>query len=119
MPKSKAMTYMELMRQSEALRAQAEQMRQKEKPEVVARIREAIAHYGIAAADLGLVGVGSQKKTSIGAPSRKSAKASKPKRLASSRFKDDAGHSWSGFGRRPKWLLDALAAGATLDSLKA
>ena len=31
----------------------------------------------------------------------------------------DAGQTWSGRGRQPKWVADALAAGKTLDQLRA
>jgi len=37
----------------------------------------------------------------------------------SARYRDDAGHSWSGLGPRPRWLLEALATGKTLEDLKA
>lgn len=38
------------------------------------------------------------------------------KRKATS-YRDDAGNSWSGFGPKPGWLKDALAAGKTLEDL--
>jgi len=31
---------------------------------------------------------------------------------------DDASQTWSGRGRQPKWVADALAGGRTLDQLK-
>ena len=31
---------------------------------------------------------------------------------------DDASQTWSGRGRQPKWVADALADGGTLDQLK-
>jgi DNA-binding protein H-NS len=33
------------------------------------------------------------------------------KRAAAPRYRDEAGHSWSGKGRRPGWFLEALATG--------
>jgi DNA-binding protein H-NS len=50
-------------------------------------------------------------------PSR--AKSSPKKRVSKASYKDDAGHSWSGFGPRPQWLKDALASGRTLEELAA
>lgn len=35
------------------------------------------------------------------------------------KYKDDAGNTWTGFGPKPRWLTDALAAGKALDDLKA
>jgi DNA-binding protein H-NS len=34
------------------------------------------------------------------------------------KFKDDAGNAWSGFGPKPRWLTEALAAGKTIEELK-
>jgi len=47
------------------------------------------------------------------------AKSSPKKRVSKASYKDDAGHSWSGFGPRPKWLKDALESGRTLEQLAA
>jgi DNA-binding protein H-NS len=41
-----------------------------------------------------------------------------PKRTAK-RYSDGAGNSWSGFGPKPRWLKEALAAGGTLDQYAA
>lgn len=49
------------------------------------------------------------------------AKAKKQKPVASKRtatqYSDGAGNSWSGFGPKPGWLKDALAAGRTREDL--
>ena len=49
------------------------------------------------------------------------AKARKQKPVASKRkatqYSDGAGNSWSGFGPKPGWLKDALAAGKKLEEL--
>ena len=37
---------------------------------------------------------------------------------APAQFKDEAGNTWSGRGRRPEWLKDALRSGKTLDDLR-
>lgn len=34
------------------------------------------------------------------------------------KFSDGKGNSWSGRGRQPVWLRDALAAGASIDSFR-
>ncbi|VTU19345.1 DNA binding protein, nucleoid-associated [Variovorax sp. PBL-H6] len=46
---------------------------------------------------------------------RKAAK----KRKAKIAYKDDAGHTWSGMGPKPRWLKEALDAGKTLDQMMA
>lgn len=43
-------------------------------------------------------------------PKRKSKASTK---RAAQQYRDDTGNTWSGFGPRPRWLKDALAAGAS------
>lgn len=33
-------------------------------------------------------------------------------------YRDSVGHTWSGNGRRPAWLIEALAQGASLDDFR-
>lgn len=108
-----AKTYEQLQRQIEALQAEAAKIRRKELDEVIGRIREAIAFYGITAADLGL-------EVSPPAGKRRSASGAKAVRKATAgvAFKDDQGRSWGGRGKRPQWLRDALAAGHSLDEFR-
>ncbi len=49
--------------------------------------------------------------------SKPSADSAKPaaKRKAKASYKDENGNTWSGMGPKPRWLKDALAAGASLD----
>jgi DNA-binding protein H-NS len=102
-----AKTYAQLTQEIEALKAQAEAVRQKEKAGVAARIREAIAIYGMTAEELGLAGRSSA--SSVASPT-----AAMP--TATARFRDDEGHSWSGRGPKPGWLKAGLAAGRSLES---
>ena len=102
------------------LQAQAEALRGKEVAGVVDRILEAIAHYGLTAADLGLTGA--QLKT----PRGTGAVATKPKSKAAAKtppraikFTDGQGKSWSGVGKRPNWFKDAIAAGKKPEDLLA
>lgn len=94
-------------------------MKKRELPDVVAKIKDAIAHYGLTAADLGLAS-GSVRSAPKSAP--KSARGGAAKRKSSVggvKFRDGAGNSWSGRGPRPKWFKEALAAGASLESMQA
>ncbi len=120
MPKTKStnVTSAELFKQSDALRRQAEELKRKEIPEVVARIKEAIAHYGLTAQDLGLAAKAAKKSTEseVKEPSLKKSKTENPQSI---KYRDEAGHAWSGRGPKPKWFKDALAAGATEQSLTA
>ena len=107
-----------------ALQAQAEALRKKEMAGVIAKVKDAIAHYGLTAADLGFgkaaVKVGKSAAAVVGRPAgkgRKSAPAKKPAKAV--KFKDDHGHTWGGIGKRPDWFKAALAAGKTPEDLLA
>lgn len=120
MPKATTHTSAELMKRSEELMKQAEALKLKEAPEVLARIKDAIAHYSFTAEDLGLA---SKKAPKEGAPAKpvkavRKGPTKKPKGASIPKYRDEGGHSWTGFGPKPKWLKDALAAGATEASLK-
>lgn len=112
-------TSTELIKRSEALREQAERLKRKEIPEVVARIKDAISHYGLTAQDLGLPGSASAGRAAKKAVKEPVAKKRAAKRSASVKYRDQNGHAWSGFGPKPKWLKDALASGVSEESLRA
>jgi DNA-binding protein H-NS len=65
----------------------------------LAQAREALAALGVSPAEL--------------VPARVSRKA-RPRSAPPVRYRDDKGHTWTGRGKQPVWLRDALAAGATL-----
>lgn len=94
------------------LQSEMEKARQAEKAEVVAKIKVAVEHYGITAADI---------FSATGKSGRKAKAGVKPKAKVAApvKFKDDAGNTWSGHGRKPKWLADLIAAGKTEDELRA
>lgn len=114
MPKS----LKQVLDQIAKLEKEAATLRSKEVGGVVARIREAIAHYGLTPEEL----FGASPKKRAGAKGagksagRKPA-AKQPKTLRAAKYKDEAGNSWSGMGKRPNWFKDALAAGKTADDL--
>ena len=91
-------TYLELKQRAEKLRAEAEQMRQKEIDGVIAEIRQKMKDHGLTARDIGGVG-------------RKRAGAK-----AAVKYRGPNGETWSGGrGRKPKWVTDALAKGKKLE----
>ncbi len=134
-----AKTYAQIQAQILKLQQEADALKAKEVAGVVARIQGAIAHYGLTAQDLfGNPGAAAKpmaaaKRTKSvktiqiaktdrpGKPAKtvkatKAAKAAKPP--APAKFRDDAGHQWSGIGKRPNWFKAALAAGKTADALR-
>lgn len=110
-----AKTYADIQKEITALQKAAETLRQKEIAGVIDRIKVAISTYNLSAADLGLGG-----KSAVAAPKRaKKAAPAKRKAPSVARFRDEAGNSWSGRGRRPGWYIAALAAGKKPEELSA
>lgn len=95
-------SYADLLRQIETLKGQAETARRREMAGVIARIKEAISAYGLTVTDL------------FGTSSAKQPGAYGTKRVAAKVYSDGQGHEWRGMGKRPRWLVDALAAGRDL-----
>lgn len=106
-----------------ALQAKAEAIRKQEVGEVVAKIKDAIEHYGLTAADLGLSAAAPKAAKALQAskPGRKpgrpagSKTAGKPVRAA--KYTDGQGRTWGGIGKRPDWFKAALAAGKSPEEL--
>jgi len=110
-----------------ALQARAEAIRRQEVGDVVAKIKDAIAHYGLTAADLGLASATPKTAKALKAsmavkPGRKpgpkaAGAARKPKTARVAKFTDGQGRTWSGIGKRPDWFKAALASGKTPEEL--
>lgn len=114
-----AKTLIQIHKQIATLQKQADSLKAKDFNGVVARIREAVAYYGITAADLfgaGSPGPGkSAKKTRAARGTAK--KTGKRKSPLPPKFRDEAGNHWSGHGKRPNWYKAALAAGKTPEDM--
>ena len=111
-------TYLQVLKQIESLKATAEKLRRNEIEGVVSRIRDAISHYGLNAADLGLAGGAVGAKAPRAKPGPKPGRRKKFGRPASKvapKFRDEKGNTWAGRGKRPIWLRDALLSGRKLE----
>ena len=95
-------TYLELKQQAAQLLQQAEQLRQQEISKAVADIKAKMAEYGISIADLqGGRQASAKPRTAAAAPAK---------------YRGPNGETWSGGrGRKPKWVMDALAAGKKIE----
>ena len=100
-------SYRQIQKQIEALQRKAEKLRRQEMEGVITRIKVAIAHYGLTAEQLGLGSATTGGKAK--------AKAAKAGAARSAKYSDGQGNTWSGMGKRPYWLRDALDAGRTLE----
>jgi DNA-binding protein H-NS len=117
----------QLTEQMHRLQQQIEAAKAKEVAGVIARIKEAIEHYDLTPQQL-FSHLGTHKTKAISSaakksPARKRRVAEKAdKTTAQSRtaglklpakFSDGAGNSWTGRGRMPRWLTEAMASGQT------
>jgi DNA-binding protein H-NS len=113
-----AKSYEQILRQIESLKAEADKLRRKETGEVVSRIRQAIDHYGLTAADLGLGAPARGRRAAAAAPAaRKPAakKAAAKKYVVAPKYRDDKGNTWSGRGLQPIWLREQIKGGKKLE----
>jgi DNA-binding protein H-NS len=121
-------SYSEIVSQIEELKKEAEKLRKAEYSSVLKAIKRQIIEYGISAHELGLVSpvpsgkrVGKvlvSKKSKRGSNRRLGARDSHP--LAGSkiapRYRDENGNTWTGRGKQPNWIREALASGRRLES---
>ncbi len=105
MPRSSSLKQIE--QEIAALQREAAKILETEKAGVIGRIKEAIDHYGLTEEDLGFGAATKGRRRGAPKVAKKGSAGSK------SKFRDDAGHTWSGHGRRPRWYLEALANGKT------
>lgn len=93
-------SYKELQEQIKNLTRQAEEARRREVAEGVTEIKKIMSERGITLEDLGCK------------QSRRAAAADK-----TARYRDPAtGATWTGNGRKPQWIKNALSEGKSLES---
>ncbi len=100
------------------LQKEAEAIRTQELGEVIARIKTAIEHYQLTAADLGLASRSASPRPGTGArPGTAKGRGKSGRKIGVIKYRDDAGHAWTGVGKRPRWYLEALASGKKPEDL--
>ena len=125
-------TFIQLQAQIEKLQKEAASLRKREMAETVANIKKAIAAFGLTAEDLGLGSRAGSARARKGAkkhPGRpappagtRSAAAKKEGALGADKrsvvapkYRDPiTGATWTGRGKQPKWLSQALVDGKNL-----
>lgn len=92
-----------LLQQAEELRNRAYELREKEKPEAIARIKVEIAKYELSAEDLGFT-IASSGKPSKAAASAKSTTGT----VGKPQYRHpESGQTWTGRGQPPSWIKGA------------
>ena len=102
-----ANSYAEIQKKIAALQKEADAALTREVAGVVERIQVAIAHYGLTSEQL-------FGKTATHRNRERVAKVQVQKKQGSIAYSDGQGNTWGGWGKRPTWLREALAAGKSL-----
>lgn len=117
-------TYSDIIAQIDELTKQAERQRKEEYSSVIKAIKKQIIEYGLTAEELGFGSGGAKRGRKPGKaltkPGRKPGGSGKHPSAGSKvapRYKDEAGNTWTGRGRQPKWVVSALSSGRSLESL--
>lgn len=93
----------QLQQQIAELQQKAKELAQKNKAQIVADMKQQIALYGITATELGFT-------TSDSAKSSKTGKEGQERAPATIKYRD-GDNTWTGRGKQPKWLVEAIANG--------
>lgn len=108
-------TYAELLAKREELRKlsasldkQLENARRESAAEAIKQIKMLMTQHGITAQDLGQLGLGKQDAKHANAGVKVAPKYKHPV----------TGETWTGRGIKPKWMQNAIAQGATMESFK-
>ena len=107
-------TYSQLIKQIASLQEKADRIKQKDVSGVIARMREAIAFYGISEEQL----FTPDKAAKEVVARRQVKKLAQNKKRSRTTYADGEGNTWRGLGPRPQWLRDKIAAGASVDDFK-
>ena len=110
----------QLNKQIAKLTREADALKAKEAKGVIARIREAIDHYQLTAADLGFGQAPARKERAPAKPAgKKAGRRTGPRKTTGViKFRDEAGNTWTGHGKRPGWFIAAIESGKTREDLE-
>ena len=100
------------------LEKQAAELQKKNRPAVLAELREQMVAYGITAEELSRPAPKAQKAqkpTQSLAKAASPAKGKKPSMPSPAKYRGPAGQEWTGRGTAPKWLNELLVNGKTRD----
>lgn len=97
-----------LLAQKAELDKQIAKAKAEEKAAVLDQMRSAMEQYGITPEDLFTAAKRGRKPGSTNSGERKP---------VAPKYRNEAGETWTGRGKQPKWVAEALASGLTLEDL--
>ena len=101
-----------LRQQITEMEKQAAELQKKNRPAVLAELREQMAAYGITAEELSRPAPKARPKAPPAKPAN-AAKGKKPVVSSPAKYRGPEGQQWTGKGPAPRWLNDLVAAGKT------
>jgi DNA-binding protein H-NS len=104
-----------LRQQIADMEKQAAELKKKNRPAVLAQLREQMAAYGITAEELSRPAPKARPKAPPAKSAASPAKGRKPVVSLPAKYRGPEGQEWSGKGMAPKWLNDLVAGGKTRD----
>ena len=138
--------FTQLKNQIEKLQREAEAVRERDRAETISKIMKAIVVFELTAEDLGLSRKKRNRPSKIkaaglkrrGRPSKEVAQAWQPNKrtihekpilppggvidrrsVVAAKYRDPAsGNSWTGRGKQPKWVVEAVKNGRKLEDFK-
>ena len=102
-----------LRQQISDMEKQAAELQKKNRPAVLAELREQMAAYGITAEELSRPAARAPKTRQPAAKSMNPAKSKKPAVPSPAKYRGPEGQEWTGRGTAPKWLNALLVDGKT------
>lgn len=114
--KVESMTVAELKSAIDRMKLEMEKRRADEITAVVAEIREKMDHYGLTVADLGFTA----GELSSGRGRGRSQSGGHDRRtVVEPKYRDpETGTTWSGRGRMPRWMAEAVDAGRSREEFR-
>jgi len=104
-----------LRQQIAEMEKQAADLQKKNRPAVLAELREQMAAYGITAEELSRPAAKASRPKVLPAKPASPAKGKKPVMSSPIKYRGPEGQEWTGRGTAPKWLNDLLVDGKTRD----
>lgn len=96
------LTVEQLEEQKRNIEEQIAAVRETQKQQAIALIKDMVIVNNITAADMGVVWTEVKAK-----------KVRKVRKERAAKYRDENGNEWAGTGRMPKWLQEKIASGAT------
>ncbi len=102
-----------LRQQIAEMEKQATELQKKNRPAVLAELREQMAAYGITAEELSRPPAKANRPKAPPAKAAGPSKGKKPAVPSPAKYRGPEGQEWTGRGTAPKWLNALLAGGKT------